>query len=109
MDEICKISFTGKNEKDKNKDSREIALDDNAFKKLEKYLNLFLNDRDIEKFYQKHYDDYNKDLYPFISVIEKRQSESEKIIPIYDNIKNISSYPNNICLVPYYYPENKYR
>ena len=108
LDEICKISFTGKDEKDKNRDAREINLDDNEFKKLEKYLNLFLNDRDIEKFYQKHYDDYNKDLYPFISIIEQRQSQSEKIIPIYENTKNISSYPNNICLVPYYYPENKY-
>ena len=105
LDEICKISFT---DKDKNKDSREIFLNDNEFKKLEKYINLFLNDRDIEKFYKRHYDDYNKDLYPFISVIEKRQSQSEEIIPIYDNAKNISSYPNNICLVPYYYPENKY-
>ena len=103
LDEICKISFT-----EKNKDAREITLGDNGFKNLEKYLNLFLNDKDIEKFYKKHYDDYNKDLYPFISVIEKRQAQSEQIIPIYDNAKNISSYPNNICLVPYYYPENKY-
>ena len=33
----------------------------------------------------------------------------EKIIPTYDNRKNLSLYPINKCLVPYYYPENEYK
>ena len=102
LDKICKILFTPK-------DVKEINLDDKNFEKLEKYINEFLNDKNIQMFYENHYEEYNKDLYPFISFIEKRLSTIEKIIPIYDNRKNLSKYPLKLCLVPYYYPENKYQ
>ena len=102
LDLICKIIFAPK-------DLKEINLDEKNFEKLEKYINKFLNDKNIQMFYENHYEDYNKDLYPFISFIEKRLSTIEKIIPIYDNRKNLSKYPIKLCLVPYYYPENNYQ
>ena len=105
LDYICKINFTQKDQKD----AKEINLTDEKFETLEKYINEILNDEHIEIFYEKHYEKYNKDLYPFIAYSQKRQSAIEKIIPIYDNTKNISEYPINLCLVPYYFPENKYK
>ena len=80
LDNICRIIFTPKKIKEIN------ITDEN-----------------------NHFKEYNTVLYPFISFIEKRHSEVEKIIPIYDNRKNVNAYPINICLVPYYYPENKYQ
>ena len=101
LDEICGFSFSPK-------DVKEIKIDDNKFVAVEESINKFLNDKNIEKFYENHYEEYNKDLYPFISFMQKRHSMIEKIIPLYDNRKNISKYPNDLCLIPYYYPENKY-
>ena len=101
LDEICQFLFT-------QKDVKEITIDDTNFNKVEEYINIFLNDKYVEDFYEKYYEEYNKTLYPFITYMEKRQSMIEKIIPFYDNRKNISKYPMNLCLVPYYYPENKY-
>ena len=102
LDNICKIVFTPK-------EIKEINITDENFTNLENNINEFLEDKNIENFYENHFKEYNTVLYPFISFIEKRQSEVEKIIPIYDNRKNINAYPINICLVPYYYPENKYQ
>ena len=86
LDNICEIIFT-------QKDEKEINITKENFNILEKHINEFLEDKNIEIFYENHFEKYNKLLYPFISFIEKRQSEIEKIIPIYDNRKNINSYP----------------
>ena len=102
LDDISQISFT-------QKDAKELNLTDENFNSLENYINEVLNDINIELFYKNHYEEYNEKLYPFISYSKKRQLEIEKIIPIYDNRKNISEYPINLCLVPYYYPENEYK
>ena len=104
LDKICQILFIQKESKE-----LKINLTDDIFNQLEKHINSFLNDKNIGKFYESHYEEYNKDLYPFISIIEKRQSMIKELIPIYDNTKNVSLYPINICLMPYYYPENKYQ
>ena len=102
LDNICGIVFTPK-------EIKEINISNENFSNLEEYINEFLEDKNIEIFYESHFEEYNTILYPFISFIEKRQSAVEKIIPIYDNRKNINAYPINICLVPYYYPDNKYQ
>ena len=102
LDDISQMVFT-------QKEVKEVIIVDDNFKKLEEYVDIFLEDKTVEKFYENHYEEHIKRLYPFISYMEKRQSEIEKIIPIYDNRKNISQYPINLCLVPYYYPENKYQ
>ena len=104
LDKICKINFCPKEIKD-----NKINITDKVFKDLENYINDFINDKNIEIFYEKYKEEYNKDLYSFISIIEKRQSMIKKIIPTYDNRKNLSLYPINKCLVPYYYPENEYK
>jgi hypothetical protein len=50
-----------------------------------------------------------QNLYSFINTIQNRQEKIKAIIPLFDNRKNIKHYPNDICLTPYYYRENKYK
>ena len=102
LDDIVKLNFiqeTGKN----------LNLSDDDFKKLEKNINLFLTDEKIKKYYEKHFDQNIKNLYAFIPTIQKRQEKLKEIIPVFDNRKNITNFPYDICIVPFYYPENKYK
>ena len=104
LDEICKINFS-LNEQNEQK----IVLTENTYKELEEYINSFLNDKNIELFFKNHNEEYKKNLYPFISNIQERESMIKKIIPVYDNRLNLSLFPEKLCLMPYYYPENKYQ
>ena len=89
--------------------SKEINLSPDNLKKLETYINLFLEDKNIKTYYEKYYEQNKKDLYSFIPTIQIRQEKIKTMIPLFDNRKNISKYPYDLCLVPYYYPENVYK
>ena len=102
LDEICTINFT-------TAEGKETTLTEDDFKKLEKNINLFLEDEKIQAYYEKHLEQNVKNLYSFITTIENRHKKIKSIIPLFDNRKNIKHYPNDICLVPYYYKENKYK
>ena len=104
LDDIEKINFF------KEKDNKKMQLSDDDFKKLESYINLFLDDKNIENYFEKHSEYYSNNLYSFISTVNLRQKQIKTIIPAFDNRKNLSNrYPSDLCLVPYYYPENKYK
>jgi hypothetical protein len=103
LDEICKINFSLNEQNEKN------VLAESTYKELEEYINSFLNDKNIELFFKNHNEEYKKNLYPFISNIQERESMIKKIIPVYDNRLNLSLFPEKLCLMPYYYPENKYQ
>ena len=102
LDDICTINFiTG--------EMKDITLPDDNFKKLEKYINLFLEDENIKAYFENHLEQNTQYLYPFTATIETRQRKIKSMIPLFDNRKNIKNYPNDICLMPYYYRENKYK
>jgi hypothetical protein len=85
-------------------------LSNEDLEKLELNINKFLDDKCITTIYEKNKEKYNNYLYSFfMPILEKRNFLMKNIIPIYDNSKNLSSYPKQLCLVPYYYPENKYQ
>ena len=102
LDDICTINYN-------NMDGKEISLTDVNFAKLEKYINLFLEDEKIKLYYENHIEQNMQNLYSFINTIQNRQEKIKAIIPLFDNRKNIKHYPNDICLTPYYYRENKYK
>ena len=91
LDEITKINFSQK---------------DAYFGKLENYINIFLEDKEVEAFFNKYSEDYKKILFPFVSYISARRDAIKNIIPIYDIRQNISSYPNELCLIPDYFQDN---
>ena len=102
LDDICTINFiTG--------EMKDITLPYDNFKKLEKYINLFLEDENIKAYFENHLEQNTQYLYPFTATIETRQRKIKSMIPLFDNRKNIKNYPNDICLMPYYYRENKYK
>ena len=102
LDDICTINFiTGQ--------MKYITLKDDNFIKLEKYINLFLEDENIKAYFENHLEQNTQYLYPFTATIETRQRKIKSMIPLFDNRKNIKNYPNDICLMPYYYRENKYK
>ena len=102
LDEICTINFT-------TAEGKEISLSEDNFKKLEKNINLFLEDEKIQTYYEKHLEQNVQNIYSFITTIGNRHRKIKSIIPLFDNRKNIEHCPNDICLVPYYYKENKYK
>ena len=102
LDYIAKINFFKANTKNFN-------LTDEEVKNLEKNINLFLEDEKVKNYYQKHFYNNIAKLYTFLPIIQKRQEKIEKMIPIFDNRKNLTHYPNDLCLVPYYYAENFYK
>ena len=102
LDDICAINFNAGEGKD-------IDLTEDNLKKLEKYINLFLEDENIRYYYENHLEQNKQYLYSFTATIETRQRKIKSIIPLFDNRKNIKNYPNDICLMPYYYQENKYK
>ena len=102
LDDIAKINFFKANTKNFN-------LTDEEVKNLEKNINLFLEDEKVKNYYQKHFYKNIAKLYTFLPIIQKRQEKIEKMIPIFDNRKNLTHYPNDLCLVPYYYAENFYK
>ena len=91
LDEITKINFN---------------QNDAYFEKLENYINIFLEDTEVEAFFKKYSEDYKKILFPFVSYISARRDAIKNIIPIYDIRQNISSYPNELCLIPDYFQDN---
>ena len=104
LDDITKINF-----KTEKMNPNNITVSDDDYKNLEKNMNLFLDDEKIKTYYERHYDQNIKNIYAFIPTIQKRQEKLKTIIPVFDNRKNISKYPYDICIVPYYYPENFYK
>ena len=102
LDDIEKINFIKEN-------ANSINLSEEDFQKLEKNINLFLTDQKIKTYYEKHFDQNIKNLYVFIPTIQKRQEKLKEIIPVFDNRKNINNFPYDICIVPFYYPENTYK
>ena len=101
LDNISKINFCPK-------DTNEISLSDNDYILLDNYLDSFLEDENILYYYNKHYEERISNLFSFTSTIIKRHENMKKIIPIYNNIKNLSNYSDNLCLMPYYYQESEY-
>ena len=67
LDEITKINFSQK---------------DAYFEKLENYINIFLEDTEVEAFFNKYSEDYKKILFPFVSYISARRDAIKNIIPI---------------------------
>ena len=102
LDDIEKINFIQEN-------GNSINLTEEDFQKLEKNINLFLTDEKIRTYYEKHFDQNIENLYAFIPTIKKRQEKLKEIIPVFDNRKNINNFPYDICIVPFYYPENTYK
>ncbi len=96
LNEICDIDY------EKNLSEKDLA-------KLEININKIFNDESFASINSKYGEKYENHLYSFMSIIKQRYSLMKNIIPIYDNRKNLTSYPKNICLVPYYYPENIYQ
>ena len=110
LDEITRLNFNDKdfliNSKSasNNKDKEKSKL----FTKLESFIIVFINDSQIEQFFEKHSEEYKKILFPFVSYISSRRDAIKNIIPIYDNRPNITSYPKELCLIPDYFPQNSY-
>ena len=100
LDDISSIDFTS--------DGKEINISEKNYNKLETYMNSFLEDKKIQEFFEKHFEQNTKDLYSFVSSIQIRQNKMQSIIPAFDNRKNISNYPSDLCLMPFYYPETMY-
>ena len=101
LDNISEINFTGKEE-------GEILLSEEDFQTLENYIDIFLEDDNIQNYYYNHFEERNSKLYTFVSTIIKREKKKKEIIPTYNNIKNLEKYPYDICLMPYYYPKTEY-
>ena len=108
LDEIAELNFNNKgfllNSKSTVKDNEENTL----FVKLEKYINSFIEDSQIEKFFENNSESYKKILYPFIPYIFARREAIKTIIPIFDNRPNITFYQKELCLIPDYFPENSF-
>ena len=102
LDYISCINFT-------QVDPREITISEEDFRKLEIYINEFLEDPKVQNFYESYFEICTKDLYSFTSSLKKREENSKTIIPLFDNRKNISRYPYDLCLVPFYYHESSYK
>ena len=101
LDDLSKIVFCPI-------EDREISLSPEDFKIVENNINIFLEDENIQNYFESHYEEKMKILYSFKSVIIKRQSMIKTIIPIYDHRKNLNNFPYDLCLMPYYYPICKY-
>jgi hypothetical protein len=110
LDEITKLNFNDKaflinsTSKANNQETENKEL----FLKLENFINNFIEDSQIEKFFENHLEDYKKSLFPFVSYISLRRDNIRNIIPIYDNRPNITFYPKHLCLVPDYFPQNPF-
>ena len=101
LDNISKINFCPK-------DANDISLSNDDYLLLDNYLDSFLEDENVLNYYNKHQEERIAKLFTFTDTIINRQEKIKKIIPIYNNIKNLSHFSNNLCLMPYYYQENKY-
>ena len=98
FEELNKISFA------LEKDYKlKMKHEDN--KKVENWIITFLNDSNIDKFYENNQNNHNEKLYPFFNYIEYRKNRMTNIIPYFDFTKNLKEYPYNLCLVPFYYPK----
>ena len=101
LDDISSIDYTS--------DGKEINISEKNYQKLETYMNSFLENQKIQEFFEKHLEYNTQNLYSFVSSIQIRQKKMQSIIPAFDNRKNISNYPNDLCLIPYYYSETMYK
>ena len=75
-------------------------------KKLEQlYINNFENNTKIEAYFKDYKEKYQRQIFPFVKYILKRNKLIGNIIPIYDNSVYISFDYNFLCLKPNYLPE----
>ena len=93
LDNIMKINFKSENDKEI------IYLSDDNFKKLEKNIELFLNDEYIQTYYNNNLNQHLTKLYSFLPIIQKRLEKIKTIIPVYNNRKNISNNSNELLSV----------
>ena len=110
LDQITELNFNNKDFliNSKSKASTKETEKNESFLKLEKYINLFMGDEQIEQFFENHSQEYKKLLFPFVSFISLRRDAVKNIIPVYDNRPNITFYPKEFCLIPEYFPENSF-
>ena len=110
LDDITDLNFNDKdfclNSKsiDNNKSKEESKL----YSILENFIFKFIEDSEIEKFFEKHSEENKKILFPFVSYISARRDAIKNIIPIYDNRPNITYYQKELCLLPDYFPQNQF-
>ena len=75
-------------------------------KKLEQlYINNFENNEKIKNYFLNYKEKYQRQLFPFVNYILKRNKLIGNIIPIYDNSVYINFDYNFLCLKPNYLPE----
>lgn len=103
LDNIMKINFKSENDKEI------IYLSDDNFKKLEKNIELFLNDEYIQTYYNNNLNQHLTKLYSFLPIIQKRLEKIKTILPVYNNRKNISNNSNELLSVSNNNPENDYK
>ena len=87
LDDISSIKYN-------QNDSKEFILSDEEYKKLENYINIFLEDKKIQKFYENNYENFTKDLYSFTSTLKSRQEKIKTTVPIH-SLKCMSSSSEN--------------
>ena len=110
LDQITTLDFNKKEflinslSIDTNKDKEK----NESFLELEKYVLPFIEDYQIEDFFNRHSKEYEQLLLPFITYISSRRDAVQNIIPLYDNRPNITSYPKELCLIPDYLPQDLY-
>ena len=110
LDQITAIDFNDKefliNTKT-NVNNIEIKICNNYIQ-LENYINTFIENSEIEQFFEKHSEEYKKYLFPFVPYILSRRDAIKNIIPVYDNRPNLRFYQKEFFLLPDYFPNNSF-
>ena len=74
------------------------------YPKIDATGNMFMTDKNINKYLNLNFYKNQKILFPFTKYILTRRVVVKNIIPIYNNYQYCKQKYNTICLIPFYYP-----
>ena len=108
LDDITELNFNDKDFLINSKSTIQDKEKSKLYIKLENYINIFIEDSEIQNFFEKHSNQYKQLLFPFVPYISSRKDAIKNIIPVYDNRPNITYYQKELCLIPEYFPANPF-